>query len=165
MRCVTVLSVFVSVEFGRVLDKLSITIIRSNCLFMHTGQYNSACIFHSYIPIYTLHLRIFRYSYCLYVMVYSSPYRFASRRICQATKRRTRIFHVLSSRLDSRLLQRRYSYNQWQWHTQEFFSGGVNKFSWGQKELGSGGGSPLVRGSGGKCNLVQEISFNIVKFS
>ena len=29
----------------------------------------------------------------------------------------------------------------------------------------SGGGSPLVRGSGGSCNLVQEISFHIIKFS
>ena len=28
-----------------------------------------------------------------------------------------------------------------------------------------GGGSPLVRGSGGSCNLVQEISFHIVRFS
>ena len=28
-----------------------------------------------------------------------------------------------------------------------------------------GGHSPLVRGSGGSCNLVQEISFHIVKFS
>ena len=28
-----------------------------------------------------------------------------------------------------------------------------------------GGGSPLVRGSGGSCNLVQEISFRIAKFS
>jgi len=27
------------------------------------------------------------------------------------------------------------------------------------------GGSPLVRGSGGNCNLVQEISFHIVKYS
>jgi len=35
----------------------------------------------------------------------------------------------------------------------------------GQKERGSVGGSPLVRGSGGSCNLVQEISFHIVKFS
>ena len=34
----------------------------------------------------------------------------------------------------------------------------------GQKERGSGGGSPLVRGSGGSCNLVHEISFHIVKF-
>ena len=40
-----------------------------------------------------------------------------------------------------------------------------NKFSWGQRERGSGGGSPLVRGSGGSCNLVQEISFHIVKVS
>ena len=35
----------------------------------------------------------------------------------------------------------------------------------GQKERGSGGGTPLVRGSGGSCNLVQEISFHMVKFS
>ena len=35
----------------------------------------------------------------------------------------------------------------------------------GQREWGSGGSSPLVRGSGGSCNLVQEISFHIVKFS
>ena len=35
----------------------------------------------------------------------------------------------------------------------------------GQRERGSGGGSPLVRGSGGSCNLVQEILFHIVKFS
>ena len=33
----------------------------------------------------------------------------------------------------------------------------------GQREQGSGGGSPLVRGSGGSCNLVQEISFHMVK--
>ena len=35
----------------------------------------------------------------------------------------------------------------------------------GQTERGSGGGRTLVRGSGGTCNLVQEISFHIVKFS
>ena len=35
----------------------------------------------------------------------------------------------------------------------------------GQRERGSGGGSPLVRGSGGSCNFVQEISFHIIKFS
>ena len=35
----------------------------------------------------------------------------------------------------------------------------------GQREWGSGGGSPLVRGSGGSSNLVQKISFHIVKFS
>ena len=35
----------------------------------------------------------------------------------------------------------------------------------GQRERGSEGGSPLVRGSGGSCNLVQEISFHIVKSS
>jgi hypothetical protein len=35
----------------------------------------------------------------------------------------------------------------------------------GQRERGSGGGSPLVRGSGGSCSFVQELSFHIVKFS
>ena len=35
----------------------------------------------------------------------------------------------------------------------------------GQRERGSGGGSPLVRGSGGSCNLIQEISFRMVTFS
>jgi hypothetical protein len=45
-----------------------------------------------------------------------------------------------------------------------FVWGGFNKFSWGQREWGSGGGSPLVRGSGSSCNLVQEILFHIVKF-
>ena len=41
-----------------------------------------------------------------------------------------------------------------------FFSGGGSTNSVedrGQTERGSGGGSPLVRGSGGSCNLVQEI--------
>jgi len=40
------------------------------------------------------------------------------------------------------------------------FFGGVSTNSVedrGQKGRGSGGGSPLVRGSGGSCNLVQEI--------
>ena len=35
----------------------------------------------------------------------------------------------------------------------------------GQRERGSGGGSPLFRDSAGSCNLVQEIAFHIVKFS
>jgi len=35
----------------------------------------------------------------------------------------------------------------------------------GQRKRGSGGSSPLIRGSGGSCNLVQEISFHIVTFS
>jgi hypothetical protein len=34
-----------------------------------------------------------------------------------------------------------------------------------QRERGSGGGNPLVRDSGGSCNLVKEISFHIVKLS
>ena len=35
----------------------------------------------------------------------------------------------------------------------------------GQTERGSGGGSPLVRGSGGSCNLVQDVAAHWVKFS
>ena len=35
----------------------------------------------------------------------------------------------------------------------------------GQRGRGSGGGSPLVRDSGGSCNLGQEISFHIAKVS
>ena len=55
-----------------------------------------------------------------------------------------------------------------QWRTQEFCSGGGSTNSVenrGQRERGSEGGSPLVRRSGGSCNLVQEISFHIVKLS
>ena len=53
------------------------------------------------------------------------------------------------------------------WRTQEFCSGGFKNSveDRGQRERGSGGGSPLVRGSGGSRNLVQGISFHIVKFS
>ena len=35
----------------------------------------------------------------------------------------------------------------------------------GQRERGSGGGRPLIRGSGGSCNLVQGITFRMIKFS
>ena len=43
---------------------------------------------------------------------------------------------------------------------------GVGSQQWQDRVNGDlGGGSPLVRGSGGSCNLVQEISFHIVKFS
>ena len=56
-----------------------------------------------------------------------------------------------------------------EWRTQEFFFGGGGSANSvedrGQREWGSGGNSPLLRGSGGSCNLVQEISFHIVKFS
>ena len=48
-----------------------------------------------------------------------------------------------------------------QWRTQEFCSGGGGLTNSvedrRQRERGSGGGSPLVGGSGGTCNLVQEI--------
>ena len=55
-----------------------------------------------------------------------------------------------------------------QWRTQEFFSGMVQQIQLRTEDREDGdleGGSPLVRGSGGSCNLVQEISFHIVKFS
>ena len=56
-----------------------------------------------------------------------------------------------------------------QWRTQEFCSvvGGVQQIQLRteNRERGSGGRSPLVRGSGGSCNFVQEISFHIVKVS
>ena len=46
-----------------------------------------------------------------------------------------------------------------QWRTQEFFFWGGSTNSVedrGQRGRGSGGGSPIVRGSGGSCNLVQK---------
>ena len=48
-----------------------------------------------------------------------------------------------------------------------FFRGGSTNSveDRGKRERESGGGSPLVRVSGGSCNLVQEISFHMVKFS
>ena len=46
---------------------------------------------------------------------------------------------------------------------------GFNKFCWGQRtengDLGVVAPYPLVKGSGGSCNLVQEIPFHIVKVS
>jgi len=54
-----------------------------------------------------------------------------------------------------------------QWRSQEFCLGGSTNSveDRGQRERGSGDGSPLIRGSGGNCNLVQEISFHTVKVS
>ena len=53
-----------------------------------------------------------------------------------------------------------------QWRTQEFCLGGGSTNSVEDRQNGDlGGGSPLLRGSGGSCNLVQEISFHILKFS
>ena len=47
-----------------------------------------------------------------------------------------------------------------------FFRGGGSTNSVEDRESGDlGGSSPLVRRSGGSCNLVQEISFHMVKFS
>jgi len=55
-----------------------------------------------------------------------------------------------------------------QWRTQKFCSrgGGVQQIQTKREDIEKGdlwGGSPLVRGSGGSCNLAQEISFHIVK--
>jgi hypothetical protein len=56
-----------------------------------------------------------------------------------------------------------YIYTHIQWRTREFFRGGGRSTNSvedrGQRERGYGGGSPLVRGSGGSCNLVQEMSY------
>jgi len=48
-----------------------------------------------------------------------------------------------------------------------FVGGGVQEIQLRTEDREKGDlgvGSPLVRGSGGSCNLVQEISFHIVKF-
>jgi hypothetical protein len=62
-----------------------------------------------------------------------------------------------------------YDIRCYQWRTQEFCSGGGGSTNSvedrGQRERGSGGGSPLVRDSGGSCNLVQGISFHSKIFS
>jgi hypothetical protein len=53
-------------------------------------------------------------------------------------------------------------------HINFFRGGGVQQIQLRieDRENGDlGGGSPLVRGSGSRCNLVQEISFHIVKVS
>jgi len=55
-----------------------------------------------------------------------------------------------------------------QWRTQEFFSGGgVQQIQLRTEngDLGAVAPYPLVKGSGGSCNLVQEISFHIVEVS
>ena len=48
------------------------------------------------------------------------------------------------------------------------FGGGVQQIQLRTEDRENGdlgAVAPLVRGSGGSCNLVQEISFHIVKFS
>jgi len=54
-----------------------------------------------------------------------------------------------------------------QWRTQEFFSGGDSTNAVEDRtengDLGAVAPYPLVKGSGGSCNLVHEISFHIVK--
>ena len=53
-----------------------------------------------------------------------------------------------------------------QWRAQEFCSGGgVQQIQLRTERTGMWGRYPLVRGSGSSCNLVQEISFHVVKFS
>jgi hypothetical protein len=45
-----------------------------------------------------------------------------------------------------------------QWRTQEFYSGGILQIQLRAEDRENGdlgGGSPLVRSSGGSCNLVQ----------
>ena len=79
--------------------------------------------------------------------------------------------HVLSVDSDSYSVLKMETARSSQWRTQKFCSGGGGvqqielRTEERERERGSGGGSLLVRGSGGSCNLVQEISFHIVKFS
>ena len=52
-----------------------------------------------------------------------------------------------------------------QWRTLEFCSGGFQQIQLRTERTGIWGAvAPLVKYSGGSCNLVQEISFHIVKF-
>jgi hypothetical protein len=78
-----------------------------------------------------------------------------------------RILHLQTSeQASSKLFSSKSKHVVQQWRTQEFFSGGEGSTnSVEDRERGSGGDSALVRGSGGSCNLVQEIAFHIVKFS
>ena len=54
-----------------------------------------------------------------------------------------------------------------QWRTQEFCLAGVQQIQLRTEngDLGAVAPHPLVKGSGGSCNLEQEISFHIVKVS
>ena len=55
-----------------------------------------------------------------------------------------------------------------QWHSQEFCLGGVQQIQLKTEDRENGdlrAVAPLAKGSGGSCNLVQEILFHIVKFS
>ena len=55
-----------------------------------------------------------------------------------------------------------------QWRTQEFCSGGGQQIQLRTEDRENrdlGAVAPLVSGSGGSCNLAQEISFHIVKIS
>ena len=64
------------------------------------------------------------------------------------------------------MLKRRYVSTRAVAYPGILFGGGGSTNSVEDRENGDlGGGSPLVRGSGGSCNLVQEISFHIVTFS
>jgi len=80
------------------------------------------------------------------------------------------IVHYIGCPLPPQLILRDFIHRVFycnRWRTQEFCSRGLQQIQLRteEREQGSGGGSPLVKGSGGSCNLVQEISFHIVKFS
>ena len=78
------------------------------------------------------------------------------------------IFYICDKLSNQR---RKTLYSQTVAYTGILFGGGAGRGSTnlfedrGQRERGSGGVSPLVRGSGGNCNLVQDISFHIATFS
>ena len=70
-----------------------------------------------------------------------------------------KVIHVHAVGMEIKdLLDRTVSFGYHQWCTQKFFSGGGSTNSVEDRENGDlGGSSHLVRGSGGSCNLVQEI--------
>jgi hypothetical protein len=80
---------------------------------------------------------------------------------------RNYILHLQESRTPSFLKKKAILFSETVAYPGIFFGGGgsTNSVERGQRERESGGGSPIVRGSAGSCNLAQEISFHIVNLS
>ena len=75
-------------------------------------------------------------------------------------------FHVMKKEKRNKVVIER-RLNKGQWRTQDFFrvgGGSTNSIEDRGQRMGIWGRNSLVS-SGGSCNLVQEISFHIVKFS
>jgi len=106
-------------------------------------------VFNGILNVYCIHEY---YSYCMNVTVMNRP---MIRALLVHTYRTWSGFHTWIPRSSVA-------------YPRILFGGGVSANSVedrGQRERGSGDSSPQVRSSGGSCNLVQEISLHIVKFS